>query len=141
MNRRLLPSVALTVALALLVSLPALAARSGGKGGGSGSSISLVLLDEAARTSSTPHFAHHVTFAVFTGRTAYPWVQNRCWQGGQLVYEEWHGFFAGYKLGQEFTLGPTPSWSGGDADCKAKLVDKSRGSDHTLATTSYSVAG
>jgi hypothetical protein len=139
MNRRLLLTVTLLASLSLLASLPALAAKAGGKGGGSGSSISLVLVNQVARATSGPYYGDQVTFAVDTSRTDYPWVQNRCWQGDKLVYEEWHGFFAGYKFGQTFTLGPTPSWSGGDANCTARLVNKSNGRYQTLATASYSV--
>ena len=141
MNRRLLLAVTLLVSLSLLASLPALAAKAGGKGGGSGSSISLVLVNQVARATSAPYYGDQVTFAVDTSRTDYPWVQNRCWQGDKLVYEEWHGFFAGYKFGQTFTLGPTPSWSGGDATCTARLVKKASGRYQTLATTSYAVTG
>lgn len=141
MNRRLLLAVALAATLALPAALPALADAAGGKGGSTGSSISLVLLTDAARASSGPSFGEQVTFTVSTSRTQYPWVQNRCWQGDKLVYEQWHGFFVGYKFGQVFTLGPTPSWSGGAATCVARLVDKTRGRDHVLATTGYSVAG
>jgi hypothetical protein len=141
MNRRLLLAVTLAVSLSLLASLPALAAKAAGKGGSNGSSISLVLMDEAARATSEPSYGDQVTFAVDTSRTDYPWVQNRCWKGDKLVYEEWHGFFAGYRFGQTFTLGPTPSWSGGDANCTARLVNKSNGRYQTLATASYSVTG
>jgi hypothetical protein len=113
-----------------------------GRGGGfTGSSIALVLFDDAARTSAGPGFGDKVTFEVATSRTEYPWVQNRCWRNSKLVYEQWHGFFAGYQFGQVFTLGPTPSWSGGDATCTAKLVRKANGRYQTLATTSYSVTG
>jgi hypothetical protein len=139
MKYRLLFILAVTVCLSLLASLPALAAKA--KSGGSGSSISLLPLGDAARTSSWPGFGDQVTFAVSTSRTEYPWVQNRCWQGGKLVLEQWHGFFAGYQFGQVFTLGPTPSWSGGDATCAARLVRKASGRYQTLATTSYSVTG
>ena len=141
MNRRLLLAVPLTVTLALLVTLPALAAKGSEKGSSGGSSISLVVLNEVARASSGPGFGEHVTFTVSTGRTDYPWVQNRCWKGDKLVYEQWHGFFDGYQFGQIFTLGPTPSWSGGDATCTARLVSKNNGQYHTLAKADYQVSG
>jgi hypothetical protein len=41
-----------------------------------------------------------------------------------------------------FTLGSTPSWSGGDADCTARIVTYSRnGRETTLASTSFHVSG
>ncbi len=63
-----------------------------------------------------PHFGTEVTFAVDGGDDGM-WVRNECSQNGSLVYAEYNrveGGFAG-----PFTLGPTPSWSGGAADCHA----------------------
>ena len=61
---------------------------------------------------------------VFAGTTtatagaAYRWVHARCSQGGVLVYEQW------VKTGADgkgtFTLGPTPMWQGGAAECWAE---------------------
>jgi hypothetical protein len=40
-----------------------------------------------------------------------------------------------------FTLGPTSMWTGGDADCTAKLEDQSRKRAVVLAQIGYHVYG
>jgi hypothetical protein len=52
-----------------------------------------------------------------------------------------HGFFDGYMFGQVYTLGPTDSWTGGAANCTAKLLSEDHNNTQVLASTSYSVAG
>jgi len=119
---------------ALLASFGTSAATAGrGGNGGSGSSIRLV----ANSADRLAHFKGQVTFAVTTS-VAEPWVNVMCYQGDLWVYGEWHGFFPSYGGGQTFTLGPTPSWQSGDADCTARVVRFSRnGKQSALATTSF----
>ena len=119
-------------------SMPAYA----GKGGsGSGSSIQLAPLAQTLNESAWPRFGDQVTFLASTTRTEYPWVQNRCWQNGTLVLEQWHGFFDGYYTDPVFTLA-SHVWTGGTADCTARLVDWGRsGKERTLATTAFAVSG
>ena len=133
--RKSLVALAL-VALVGVISLPAIA---GGKGGGS--SITLVRMGGAgARLTGDPAFGEQVTFDVSTSRTDWPWVQNLCWQDGRVVYEQWHGFWNGYYRDPIFTLGPTPSWSGGTANCEGRLIRQANGGQmQTLATTTYQV--
>lgn len=88
----------------------------GGKPSGGGGTISLVLLNS---TDGVPHYGQKVTFNVSTTATSYPYVTLKCSQGG-LVYQASKGIFP-TSLGQNFTLGPTPMWQGGDADCTATL--------------------
>lgn len=120
--------IALAAALGALVLtlVPvALAAKPSGAGGGKpggggttgGGTLSLVLLNS---TDGLPHFGQKVTFNVSTTATTKPWVTLKCSQNGALVYKQSNGIFA-TSLGQVFTLGPTPSWQGGEADCTATL--------------------
>jgi hypothetical protein len=88
-------------------------------GGGGGGTISLVLLDS---TDGLPHYGQRVTFDVSTTATSYPYVTLKCSKNGSVVYQASKGIFP-TSLGQVFTLGPTPSWQGGDADCTATLAD------------------
>jgi len=119
---------ALSLAVLALALVPAagLAAKGGNGGGGhggggkpggggsaAGGTIALV-------PDGVPHFGQQVTFAVSTTATSYPWVTVTCNQGGSVVYKASRGIFP-TSLSQYFTLGPTPSWSGGDADCAASL--------------------
>jgi hypothetical protein len=120
--------------LVLAIAPAALASKGGSGGGAKGASISLVVLDSA---DGLPHFGGQVTFDVSTTVTQ-PWVNLSCYQDGAWVSGQWHGFFPGYTWGQTFTLGPTPSWQGGAADCTARLVRfGSNGRETTLATTSF----
>jgi hypothetical protein len=127
--------VAALAVLALTLAPTTSAAKRKPAGGGStSSSISLVLLNGATEA----HFGAHVTFRVSTTATTGPWVNVNCYQNGALVYSQWHGFYPSYIWGQVFTLGPTPSWQSGAADCTARLVKlRSNGRQSLLATTSF----
>lgn len=136
--------IALIAAVAALAIAPAALAGKGGggkpPGGGGGtttsSSLSLVLLNS---TDGLPHVGQQATFNVST-TVERPQVNARCYQNGALVYDEWHGFFEGSWFGQTFTFGPTPSWTGGAADCTARLVTYSaNGRLNTHATISFRV--
>lgn len=110
----------------------------GGKPGGAGGTIELVLLES---TDGLAHYGQKVTFSVSTTATDYPWVVAKCYQNGTLVYEQANGIFP-TSLGQNFTLGPTPAWSGGAANCTAYLQDwsnYSRGKVVTLASMDFDV--
>jgi hypothetical protein len=125
--------LSLIAALVLVVALPASAAKS---------SIHLVMPTAATTgASTTPHFGDQVTFAIST-TASFPWVDTACSQNGQVVYEQWDGFFDGYAGTQMFTLGPTQLWSGGAASCTATLVTFDRnGRPSKLASTSFNVTG
>jgi hypothetical protein len=144
---RSLVRIALSAALVLvLVAVPTALAGKGGKPGGNGGggttagggTISLVLLNS---TDGLAHFGQKVTFGVATTVTTQPWVVAKCFQNGALVYSQANGIFP-TSLGQVFTLGPTPAWSGGAADCTAYLQDwtrYSKGKVVTLASMNFHV--
>jgi hypothetical protein len=127
------------VALSLAVA-PAIAGK-GGKTAGGGSSITLVRLSLSALATSNPRFGEQVTFDVTTNATSQPWVDAKCYQNGKLVYEQWNGFFADYKYGQTYTLGPTNSWPGGAADCTADIVDRDNYQLRVVGSMSFHVDG
>jgi len=91
--------------------------KPGGGAGGTGGTVSPVYLDS---TDGVAHFGQHVTFTVSTSATSYPYVTVDCTRGGMSVYHASRGIFP-TSLSQTFALGPTPSWSSGDADCTATL--------------------
>lgn len=124
------------LAVPLVLAPTALAGKGGKPGGGGGSSgtISLVVLNSP---DGLPHYGGQVTFEV-SAPVAQPQVNAQCFQNGTRVYDEWHGFFEGAWFGQTFTLGPTPSWQGGGADCTARLVSYSKnGRLNVHATMSF----
>jgi hypothetical protein len=133
--------IALVALLALtLVLVPAATAgkgKPGGGGGGGGTTgTGTIQLVPLTSTDGLVHYSQKVTFAV--SGTPMPWVVAKCYQNGVLVYEQANGIFA-TSLNQIFTLGPTPSWRGGAADCTAHLQDWSSRKVTTLATTSFHV--
>jgi hypothetical protein len=121
-------------ALGLVLASASLAAQGGRPGGHGDSSISLVVLNGATE----PHLGGQVTFTVSTTESTGPWVNVNCYQNGALVYSQWHGFYADYLWDPVFSLGPTPSWQSGGAECVARLVElRSNGRDRTLVTMSF----
>jgi hypothetical protein len=114
-------SIVMLVMVAMLATVISNTAFAGGGGGRKGlrGTIELKLLES---TDGRAHFGQKVTFTVWTNATDYPWVTVKCLQNGGLVYKQSNGIFP-TSLNQIFTLGPTPSWTGGSADCTAYLQD------------------
>ena len=137
--------------VALLVAAPAAFAGKpsgggggGGKGGGGGgsagdgtSSMTLVLVDS---TDGVPHWGQNVRFDVRT-TAAEPHVDLNCSQNGTLVYSGTTGYYDSYPWPwtQTFTLS-SQRWTGGDADCTARLYKlANNGAKTTLSTLSFHV--
>ena len=131
-------AVVALVALVLVLVPAAVAGK--GKGGPSptapAGTIKLVPLNPSP--DGLVHYRQQVTFDVYTSATAYPWVLLECSQNGSLVYQYSKGIFP-TSLGQIFTLGPTPAWTGGDADCRASLQKWDGRKKTTLATLNFHV--
>jgi hypothetical protein len=108
------------------------------------SSLSLVMVgSDGARVAATaePTWGSRITFDVSTTQTDRPFVNVRCYQAGQFVYDGWHGFFASYRLDPTFTLAST-YWTSGPADCTARLIDFGQnGRERELAAMGFHVAG
>ena len=134
--------LSLAVLALALVPAASLAAKGGGGGkpgggGGGGGTIALVLLESS---DGVAHYGQRVTFDVYTTATEYPYVTLRCYQNGGLVYQLTNAMFA-TSLNKIFTLGPTPSWTSGAANCTADLHTwaSRNGRVTTLASTSFDV--
>ena len=82
------------------------------------STIGLVALDS---TDGSVYFGQHVTFDVSTTATTSPWVTVKCSQNGSIVYQQSLAMYLGTIYSRTFTLGPTPAWQSGGADCTATL--------------------
>jgi hypothetical protein len=133
--RTALMFASLTLAFSGLGGDAALAARPDKS---SSSSISLVVLNAAPTAVSDPRYGDLVTFNVSTDATAYPFVNLKCYQGGNLIAEGWAGFFDGALGDRTFSL-YSPQWTGGAADCTAWLDMYSHGKWKDLASTSFHV--
>ena len=127
------------VALAALVLVLVPTAVAGkGKGGPTAPSGTIKLVPVNPSPDGLIHYGQKVTFDVYTTATAYPWVQLECSQNGSLVYQYSKGIFP-TSLGQIFTLGPTPAWTGGAAECTAYLQKRDSRKTTTLATLGFHV--
>jgi hypothetical protein len=83
-------------------------------------------------------FAGTSTATVNPGGDA--WVRARCYQAGTRVYEQYVRVDANNQA--VLTLGPTPSWTRGSADCTAEELSlTSKGRWQVLAKTVFYVSG
>ena len=128
-----------TVAIAALVLVLVPVAVAGkGKGAPTAPSGTIKVVPLSPSTDGLLHYGQQVTFDVYTSATAYPWVLLECSQNGSLVYRHQNGIFP-TSLMQVFTLGLTPAWTGGAADCTAYLQKRDSRKTQTLATLNFHV--
>jgi hypothetical protein len=104
------------------------------------SSLRLVMVADA-NGNGLPNWNDRVTFSVSTTATTEPHVSLKCFQSGSLVYTTQTGYYPGYlwPWTQVMTLS-SPAWSGGGADCTARLYTFKSGKTLTLQTLSFHVA-
>jgi hypothetical protein len=130
----------LVAALAIgMIAGPVLAAKGGGKGGGKPSAGTGTISGPVLVQSADNVVSYHdlIRFTVSTTSTTEPWVRLECYQGGTLVAVGSEGYFE--RALDDGTFGLySPSWTGGAADCTAKLTTSS-GAE--LARTSFYVSG
>jgi hypothetical protein len=117
-----------------------LAAPHNGGGGGKGGSSTISLVMVADKNSDgLPNFEDQITFTI-SGDTTQTFVDASCNQNGTIVYDETHGMWPAAMFGQTFTLGPTSVWSGGAADCSAKIFKwTSNGRQNVLGSMTFHV--
>ena len=136
MIRRHRTSLSLAIAVGMLLAFASvgLAARGGGS-----STLDLVVLASGDARVAEPSHGGQVTFEVGT-EVDRPFVNLRCYQDGAWVYDDWHGFFDSYYTDPIFTLS-SAYWSGGGAECTARLVDWGRnGKERTLTSLTFDVS-
>jgi hypothetical protein len=134
-------AIVMATAITIGVTGSALAAPKGG-GGASKSTLELQVVTDPAVTESTavvePHYGDQITFEISTTADQ-PFVNVRCYQGEEFVYDFWAGFYVGAWGGETFNL-TSDYWVGGDADCTARLVAwVSNGRERTLASLNFHV--
>jgi hypothetical protein len=141
-----------TFALVLALVPVALAGKGGGgkPGGGGGNGGSGGASTSGSYTATVTPGGPYVfgqqiwvtTNAPVYPNNAGPWIAVDCYQDGMHVSGETHSGFAGaWYYGDPFYLGPSMSWSGGDADCKVRVYHQSSSKTVTDATTSFHVDG
>jgi hypothetical protein len=148
MSEKFLPRFALIASVGVLcfTFVPAAFAAKGGghntSGGGGGtsgtSSISGPVMVNDVNGNGLPNYGDTVTFNVSTTATTEPFVNLICYQNGVLVYNTW--VFAGsLDTSSTFQLG-SGGWTGGAADCTAKLGMYVSGTKYkVLASSSFHV--
>jgi hypothetical protein len=137
MNRRPILVVAIA-ALVLAVAPTAFAGKGGNGRGKSGtSSLRLVMVTDVDG-NGVPNWGDTVTFDVSTTATTQPNLELVCSQNGTVVYGATTGFYDGYPWPwtRLMTLGST-AWSGGAANCSARLYAFSGSRMITLTTLSF----
>ena len=138
------------LALALALVPAAFAGKGGGSGGGgggghktgggsgSGSGTVTLVVVSSPYNDNLPHFSGQVTYTVSTSSTTQPYVSTTCYQGTTLVLSASAGWFASYPWPDARTVTlQTMAWTGGAANCTAKLYSMDSGSPVTLGTTSF----
>jgi hypothetical protein len=134
--------VLITALVLMLALVPAALAAKGGNGGSSGGvpgSLALVMVNDQ-NGNGLPNWGDSVTFKVSTTATTEPHVSLGCYQDGVLVYSDMTGYYAGYPWPwtQIMSLW-SYAWSGGAADCTAKLYYFSGRKTITLTTLGFHV--
>jgi hypothetical protein len=119
-------------------------ARGGGKPGGGGggstdgsSSLSLRMVTDN-NGDGQPNWSDQITFVISTTATSEPNVSLKCSQNGTVVYSASAGYYPAYPWPgtQTMTLRST-KWTGGAADCTAKLYYFSGTSTINLTSISF----
>jgi hypothetical protein len=130
-----LAAVALTT-----IAAPTFAAKPvGGGSTTSTSSLTLVMVTDQ-NTDGLPNWGDTITWQVSTTATAAPYVDLACYQGATLVGTATAGYFDSYRwpYAKNMTL-KSASWTGGAADCTARLYMLTRRGSQTLATAKFHV--
>jgi len=128
------------LALALIVAAPAMAAR---HYNGKPLPAMFAIAGETIAVAPDPAtFGGTVTTTV-TSAHAWPVVYVHCYGNGSTVGQNPGQLLSAteavFRDDLVFTLGPTPSWSGGGADCYATLLGFEDGYYTPLAETTFAV--
>ncbi len=124
-------AVLLVSVLAVGFSVPDVDAAKGGKGKGGG--------DNGGEITVPDGVFGGTTVATVNPGGDNVWVHAECFQDGALVYEQYVG--ADSNMQAILHLGPTPSWTGGEADCTAEELTWVRHRFRVVAATTFHVEG
>jgi hypothetical protein len=111
----------------------------GGKPGGGGGTMTMKLVTDN-NSDGLPNWNDTITFNVSTSATAEPHVSVTCYQNGTLVYSAATGYFSTYPWPWTNNMQLTSqAWTGGAADCSARMYYFDGKKTPTLATLSFHV--
>jgi len=104
------------------------------------SSLNLVVLGSDGNAAPVqPTYGSTITFDVQTNQTDHPNVNVRCYQGSAFIFDGWASFWPGAMTGENFVLSSN-YWTGGSANCTARLVAfDSKGREQTLTSMTFQV--
>jgi len=121
----------------LWVSLAA--PHNGGGKTGSGGTIALSMVTDA-NGDGLPNWNDTITFNVSTSLTAEPHVSVTCYQNSTLVYSATTGYYSSYPWPWTNNMQLlSNAWTGGAADCSAKLYYFAGKKIPTIATLTFHV--
>jgi hypothetical protein len=132
--------LAIAISGVFIAAAPAAAGKPSGSSGGKTSGTSTLELVALDSDDGVPHWGQRITFEVSSTATTQPQVDVNCYQDGQRVYVMWTGYYDSYPWPwtQVMTL-QSDAWTGGAADCVARLYYQSGRKTVTGATTSFHV--
>jgi hypothetical protein len=126
--------------LALAVVPAALAGKGKPTGGGGGSNSLSLVLSTDQNGNGQPNWGDTITYNVSTTATSGPQVSTACYQNGVLVLHADAAFYAGNPFAYMDWLQLTSGmWTGGAADCTARMYYASHKGTATLATLNFHV--
>jgi len=130
----------LTTALAATVAVGVAAPSATARGPRTTSSTASLELVVASGPDAVPNWGEQITFNVSQTATAEPHVDVNCSQAGVNVYGATTGYYASYPWPwtQVMTLS-SQKWTGGAADCTAKLYYFDGRKSPVLKTIAFTV--
>jgi hypothetical protein len=136
----LLEAALISMLVVGLIAGTALASKPGAGSTSGTSTLTLVLADDVAG-DGVVNWGDTVTFNVSTSATSSPQVSLNCYQGSSLVYNANAAWYDGnpFAYMQMMKL-QSGAWTGGAADCTAKMYYSSGKRTITLKTLSFHVA-
>jgi hypothetical protein len=140
-SKALLEGALISMLVVGLVAGTAFAGKGGGhKGGGGttgGGTLAVVVLNSS---DSVANWGESVTYNESTTATVYPYVSTTCTQNRTVVLSTSAGFYDSYAWPSARIVPlKTDRWTGGAADCVAKLYSMDGGSKTVLTSVTFHV--
>ena len=137
---RALAVIVLVATIVLGLAQPAWAGKAPGAGGGKTTGTSTLKLVALDSDDGVPHWGQRITFEVSSTATDQPQVDVNCYQDGVKVFGAWTAYYDGYPWPWTQVMAmQSEAWTGGAADCVARLYYQSGRKSVTGATLAFRV--